>query len=261
MILEHALLPVRPGREVEFEQAFTGAKPIIAASPGFKNISLSRGLESPGTYLLLVEWESLEDHTHGFRGSEAYDRWKSLLHHFYDPFPTVEHFDPLSSMQRTGATVHLLCGLNGAGKTTLARELERSVPTVRFTLDAWMIRLFPDTGIDSPDYAPRAEACKQLIWDTAVKVLSAGTDVVLDWNQWSRARRTEWSSRARDEGFDVVLHHVSVPAETAIDRAERRAAGGIADAHVLTAGDIRHLAGIFEEPQADEGMRLVVHES
>lgn len=261
MILEHALLPVRPGSEVEFEQAFTEAKPIISASPGFRNISLSRGLEAPGTYLLLVEWESLEDHTHGFCGSEAYDRWKALLHHFYNPFPTVEHFDPLGHMDRARATVHLLCGLNGAGKTTLARDLERSHPAVRFTLDAWMIRLYPDTGIDSPDYAPRAEACKQLIWDTAVGVLSTGTDVVLDWNQWSRARRTEWSARARGDGFDVVLHHVSVPVETALARAARRTAAGVADAHVLTADEIRHVAEIFEEPQAHEGTRLVVHDS
>lgn len=261
MILEHALLPVRHGREAEFEQAFTEAKPLIAASPGFRSITLSRGLESSGTYLLLVEWESLEDHTEGFRGSAAYGRWQALLHHFYDPFPAVEHFDPLASTQRPGPAVHLLCGLNGSGKTTLARELEQSAPAVRFTLDAWMIRLYPDVGIDSPAYAALAENCKQLIWDTAIGVLSAGTDVVLDWNQWSRARRTEWSSRARDDGYGVVLHHVSAPVETAIDRAESRAVAGVADAHVLTADGIRHLAGIFEKPHADEGIRLVVHDS
>ncbi len=48
-----------------------------------------------GTYLLPVEWERLEDHTHGFRKSDDYQRWKDLLHHFYDPFPTVEHFQPV----------------------------------------------------------------------------------------------------------------------------------------------------------------------
>ncbi|TFV58797.1 antibiotic biosynthesis monooxygenase [Geodermatophilus sp. DF01-2] len=92
MVLEHALLPVRAGREAAFEAAFAEARAIIAASPGFRRLSLSRCLERPGTYLLLVEWERLEDHTEGFRGSPGYQRWRELLHSFYDPFPTVEHF-------------------------------------------------------------------------------------------------------------------------------------------------------------------------
>ena len=92
MVLEHALLPVRPGREADFEAAFAEARALIAASPGFRRLSLSRCLERPGTYLLLVEWDRLEDHTEGFRGSAAYRRWRELLHGFYDPFPTVEHF-------------------------------------------------------------------------------------------------------------------------------------------------------------------------
>ncbi|MGR6965571.1 antibiotic biosynthesis monooxygenase family protein [Geodermatophilus sp. URMC 61] len=91
MVLEHALLPVRPGREVDFEAAFAEARTVIAASPGFRRLSLSRCLERPGTYLLLVEWERLEDHTEGFRGSAGYERWRELLHGSYDPFPTVEH--------------------------------------------------------------------------------------------------------------------------------------------------------------------------
>ncbi|MGY1730732.1 antibiotic biosynthesis monooxygenase family protein [Geodermatophilus sp. SYSU D01045] len=92
MVLEHALLPVRPGREEEFEAAFARARPVISASPGFRSLRLSRCLERPGTYLLLVEWDRLEDHTEGFRGSAAYQEWKALLHSFYDPFPVVEHF-------------------------------------------------------------------------------------------------------------------------------------------------------------------------
>ena len=95
MILEHALLDVRSGREEAFEQAFAEARAIIAASPGFMGLVLARCLERPGTYLLLVRWRTLEDHTVGFRGSAAYDRWRALLHHFYDPFPTVEHFTPV----------------------------------------------------------------------------------------------------------------------------------------------------------------------
>ncbi|MEV0295437.1 antibiotic biosynthesis monooxygenase [Nocardia sp. NPDC050710] len=95
MIIEHALLPVRPGLTVEFEAAFAEARPIIASMPGFRALSLSHCLESPGTYLLLVTWDRLEDHTEGFRASPEYQRWKDLLHHFYDPFPAVWHFDPV----------------------------------------------------------------------------------------------------------------------------------------------------------------------
>ena len=95
MITEHAILPVIPGREVEFEAAFAEARQIISAMPGFRSLTLSRSIESPSSYLLLVEWETLEDHTVGFRGSPEYQQWRSLLHHFYDPFPTVEHFTPI----------------------------------------------------------------------------------------------------------------------------------------------------------------------
>ena len=93
MILEHALLAVKPGTEADFESMFARAKLIIAASPGFERLTLSRCIERPSTYLLLVEWRRLEDHTDGFRGSPAYGQWRQLLHHFYEPFPTVEHYE------------------------------------------------------------------------------------------------------------------------------------------------------------------------
>ncbi|MGZ8176806.1 antibiotic biosynthesis monooxygenase family protein [Williamsia sp. SKLECPSW1] len=96
MITEHALLPVDPDRADEFEAAFDEARAIIASSPGFDALELLRSIESPGTYLLLVRWESVEAHTDGFRGSAGYQRWKDLLHRFYDPFPTVEHFAPIT---------------------------------------------------------------------------------------------------------------------------------------------------------------------
>ncbi|MBJ7352346.1 MAG: antibiotic biosynthesis monooxygenase [Rhodococcus sp.] len=95
MIVEHALLHVIPHRTDEFETAFADAKSIISSMPGFVNLTLSQGIEQPNTYLLLVKWERLEDHTDGFRGSDEYQQWKALLHHFYDPFPVVEHFAPM----------------------------------------------------------------------------------------------------------------------------------------------------------------------
>lgn len=92
MIIEHALLPVKAGHEAAFERAFAEAKDIIAAMPGFGGLTLSRCLERPDAYLLLVQWDRLEDHTEGFRESPEYQRWRALLHDFYDPFPTVEHY-------------------------------------------------------------------------------------------------------------------------------------------------------------------------
>jgi heme-degrading monooxygenase HmoA len=93
MITEHAILNVIPGQEDEFVVTMDRAKALIAASPGFQSLRVERCTENPSTFLLLVEWTALEDHTVGFRGSAAYEEWRALLHHFYDPFPVVEHFE------------------------------------------------------------------------------------------------------------------------------------------------------------------------
>lgn len=92
MVLEVAVLDVRPGEEEAFESAFEQAQRLVAAMPGYVQHELLHCVEKPGRYLLLVRWERLEDHTEGFRGSPQYEQWKALLHHFYDPFPTVEHY-------------------------------------------------------------------------------------------------------------------------------------------------------------------------
>jgi heme-degrading monooxygenase HmoA len=96
MILEVAMLNVIPSRELEFEHAFKQAAKIISSMNGFIHLELQRCLERPNAYVLLVKWETLEDHTVGFRGSSEYLEWRALLHHFYDPFPTVEHFVPVN---------------------------------------------------------------------------------------------------------------------------------------------------------------------
>jgi len=92
MITEHAILPVKPGREAEFEDAFASARLVIASMPGFQGLTLSRGIENTSSYLLLVSWDSVEAHEVGFRGSPEYQEWKRMLHHFYEPFPVVEHY-------------------------------------------------------------------------------------------------------------------------------------------------------------------------
>jgi heme-degrading monooxygenase HmoA len=93
MILEVAILDVSPGQESEFQAAFANASPIISAMQGYVSHQLQRCVEKQNRYILLVNWEKLEDHTIGFRGSEGYQEWRKLLHHFYDPFPTVEHYE------------------------------------------------------------------------------------------------------------------------------------------------------------------------
>lgn len=93
MILEHALLNVKDGQCSEFEMAFSKAQKIISSMKGYISHELLKCVEFPNQYLLLVKWETLEDHTIGFRGSDEYQEWRKLLHHFYDPFPEVLHFN------------------------------------------------------------------------------------------------------------------------------------------------------------------------
>ncbi len=97
MILEVAILDVKPAQGAEFEAAFAVARSILRASSGYVSHELQRRVEGPGRYVLLVRWRSLDDHVEGFRKSAAYQEWKRLLHHFYDPFPTVEHFELIAA--------------------------------------------------------------------------------------------------------------------------------------------------------------------
>ncbi|RAJ00375.1 heme-degrading monooxygenase HmoA [Chitinophaga skermanii] len=95
MILEVAILQVKPGETQAFEIAFASAQKIISSMKGYAGHELQRCIEKPSQYILLVRWETLEDHTIGFRQSPEYQSWKQLLHHFYDPFPTVEHYESI----------------------------------------------------------------------------------------------------------------------------------------------------------------------
>jgi heme-degrading monooxygenase HmoA len=92
LITEIALLNIRKGSSEQFENTFATAQNIIASMKGYVSHQLQKCLEDDHKYLLVVEWETAEDHEIGFRKSEAYKEWKKLLHHFYDPFPIVEHY-------------------------------------------------------------------------------------------------------------------------------------------------------------------------
>ncbi len=93
MILEVAVLDVRPKQSKDFETAFSQAQAIISSMPGYVSHELNRCIENRDRYILLVRWQTLQDHTKGFRGSTKYQQWKKLLHHYYNPFPNVEHYE------------------------------------------------------------------------------------------------------------------------------------------------------------------------
>ena len=93
MVLEVAILDVKPNEAVNFESAFAKAQSIISSTDGYISHQLQKCVEKPNRYILLVNWETIEAHTVGFRKSEEYQEWRKLLHHFYDPFPEVEHYN------------------------------------------------------------------------------------------------------------------------------------------------------------------------
>ncbi len=95
MILEVAILHVKSGQEKQFEIDFDIAGQFISSIKGYVKHSLRKCLEQNNKYILLVDWEKLEDHTVGFRQSLEYLEWKKMLHHYYDPFPTVEHYETI----------------------------------------------------------------------------------------------------------------------------------------------------------------------
>lgn len=96
MITELAVLDVISDRQQEFEQAFRQAQNLIITQKGYISHELQKCIETDGRYLLIVKWQTLEHHTIGFRQSADYQKWKALLHHFYKPFPVVEHYQALS---------------------------------------------------------------------------------------------------------------------------------------------------------------------
>ncbi|MBX2951827.1 MAG: antibiotic biosynthesis monooxygenase [Leadbetterella sp.] len=95
MVSEVAILNVVSGKEKQFEEDFRTAGQYISSINGYIRHSLRKRIERENKYILLVDWETLEDHTIGFRQSMQYLEWKKLLHKYYDPFPTVEHFETL----------------------------------------------------------------------------------------------------------------------------------------------------------------------
>jgi heme-degrading monooxygenase HmoA len=92
MIIEIAQLTIRPGSERQFEAVFPAAIEVLGGSKGYLSHDLRRSMETPNRYALIVQWQTLEDHTVGFRGSPAFTQWRGYIGPYLESAPVVEHF-------------------------------------------------------------------------------------------------------------------------------------------------------------------------
>ncbi|GAB3810541.1 antibiotic biosynthesis monooxygenase family protein [Micromonospora zhanjiangensis] len=92
MVLEVALIEVSPGREDEFAAAYAKGRPVLAGTPGCRSVRMTRGIESPQRFVLLVEWDSVQAHEQNFRATERFATWRSLIGPYFAAPPVVEHF-------------------------------------------------------------------------------------------------------------------------------------------------------------------------
>jgi predicted kinase len=153
-------------------------------------------------------------------------------------------------------TAHLLHGLVGAGKTTLARKMERELGAVRFTYDEWMVRLYGSNppASEFPEFYARIE---DLIWDLAVKLLSAGVDVIIDCGFWSRASRDSARDRVRQAGAQPVFYKVNCPEETMRSRVAARTKDLPGDSLWINQAAFDEFKDRFQQMEEDEDFLLV----
>lgn len=97
MILEHADIRIDPARAEAFEADIVrGVTTVISQAKGFQGYKVNRSIESPGRYILMIYWDTLEDHTVGFRGSEAFAEWRAIVGPYFAQAPVVEHLELVS---------------------------------------------------------------------------------------------------------------------------------------------------------------------
>ena len=96
MILELADIRIQPGQQAAFDEAIErGLRTVIAHAEGFQGFKVNKGMESPERYILQIFWDTLEDHTVGFRQSPAFADWRAIVGPFFAAPPVVEHFELL----------------------------------------------------------------------------------------------------------------------------------------------------------------------
>ena len=94
MILEIADIRIQPGQQAAFEAAVQLAATTVAVrAKGFQGYKVNRGIESPERYILQIFWDTVEDHTVGFRQGPLFAEWRALIGPFFASPPQVEHFD------------------------------------------------------------------------------------------------------------------------------------------------------------------------
>jgi heme-degrading monooxygenase HmoA len=96
MVLEVAIIDVLAGREDDFEAAYAKAYPLLVDSPGLRSVRMTRGIETPSRFVLLVEWDSVDAHIDNFRATERFTQWRALIGPYFDGAPRVEHFDDVT---------------------------------------------------------------------------------------------------------------------------------------------------------------------
>jgi predicted kinase len=155
-------------------------------------------------------------------------------------------------MPNRAPTLYLTCGLPGSGKTTLARRLEQDIPALRLTADEWLHELYP--GISTPDAetGPFRSRVERLQWMTALRVLSLGRPVILDWGLWAKEERDLYRTGARAVGARVVLCLLDPPVEELWDRLSRRNADRPFGAFEITKAALLRWSALFQRPTADE---------
>ena len=234
MILEIATLSVRAGQDAAFEAAFAGAQTLLSRQPGYLGHELLRSIEAPGRYALHVRWRTVADHELGFRRSDAYPEWRARLHGFYDPFPTVEHFERVAPAPAGGrvlpyATVDVFTDRRFGGNPLAV------FPDARGLTDAEMQQIAAETNYSETVFvlppADPAHTARVRIFNRVSEMPFAGhpnvgTAVVLaglgrDDDGWLRfeepagvvAVRVE-----RDAGGAVTAAHVDAPQPLSLGR-------------------------------------------
>jgi len=92
MVLEVGLIEVQPGREADFTAAYAHARTVLAGTAGCRSVRMTRGVESPSRFVLLVEWDSVAAHLDNFRATERFTAWRALIGPYFQAPPVVEHF-------------------------------------------------------------------------------------------------------------------------------------------------------------------------
>ncbi len=145
------------------------------------------------------------------------------------------------------ATLHLMVGLPCSGKTTLAKQLEHDLPALRLTPDEWMLKVVEDAYDE-----PKRAIVEAMLWEIAARVLTLGSDVVLDYGFWSKQERDDFRQQAAAVGASMKIHFLDVPREELHRRLSARNANLPPDTVPIHPSNLDVWLAMFERPTDDE---------